>query len=705
MGDKEGFMETEQVEENEIKAVLQCPPVYPLPEEIKKMERTETVCLYCGVSYLIFHEFHQLHTQLAQLEAELQELREAAQREKARCQELELGRMEWEKSLHLEVHRQAEIREQNTRKELEERNRDTARALREEFQAKHETNRRDVEEEYQKICEEKERRLRGDLAVLEAEKLRRQREELERRAEEREKVLSDALQKANKNVDELRTNTQQLEERLMTAAATKEEDEQRLGEEKQQREHLRGVCVRQQRSLRDTLSLLRSSSSELTDIRGFLSQLTRAWQAFRSHIQEHSTQVFSALTEELLQSNVDLQKIRDERERLTQQLMEQNRQSEEQLSRQEDSEKEHKGKLLRLKGELEEKHERWLLCQQRCDALQEQLSLWNHREEQLNQRHCAAVEEVTQLRKALEKTQQEMRELRRERDILVNSHRRAINVMKEDYRQQLATKLAAAIEEQKSQSALHLRERMEELRRDQEIELTIEREKNQLLLLQQQRDGAQLQHELEAKDRELQQLQEEVQLERRSREEEDEERMKREEEIRQQQARQLSRAKAELELWTEKNAELQQEVVLLQDTVRRECEEREELTAALSQVQQELFGLRSPASHPGSSRPPPPDPTERHTPQGNKNFYLHSRARVPLTRSSASPNTLRPTPGCTDKDRGRGTDGGGAGRSAESWRIGGDKRREGTLPRLKGSSAVSEVKHEVSLEMGRKERL
>lgn len=147
------------------------------------------------------------------------------------------------------------------------------------------------------------------------------------------------------------------------------------------------------------------------------------------------------------------------------------------------------------------------------------------------------------------------------------------------------------------------------------------------------------------------------------------------------------------------------QVALLQETVRRECEEREELTAALSQVQQELFELRSAMFHPGPSRPPPQDPTERHTPQGNKNFHLHTQARVPLIRSSTSPNTLRPTPGCTDKDRGRGADGGGAGRSVESWSTGGDKRREGTLPRLKGSSTVSEVKHKFSLVMGRKEKL
>uniref|UniRef100_A0A3Q3L952 Uncharacterized protein n=1 Tax=Mastacembelus armatus TaxID=205130 RepID=A0A3Q3L952_9TELE len=66
------------------------------------MERSETVCCYCGVSYLIFNEFHQLNIQLAQQEAELQELRETAQREKTQREALELGRLEWEKALQMQ---------------------------------------------------------------------------------------------------------------------------------------------------------------------------------------------------------------------------------------------------------------------------------------------------------------------------------------------------------------------------------------------------------------------------------------------------------------------------------------------------------------------------------------------------------------------------------------------------------------------------
>ncbi|XP_070685507.1 trichohyalin [Pempheris klunzingeri] len=388
---------------------------------------------------------------------------------------------------------------------------------------------------------------------------------------------------------------------------------------------------------------------------------------------------------------------------------EQKTQREEQLSHQEDSVKEHREALLRFKGELEEEHQRWLSCQQRCNTIQEQLLSWQQREEQMNRKCCAAEEEVIRFREALEKVHQEAGELRREREILIESHGRARTKMEEDYRQQMASKLAAVLKEERTQNALHLREQMEALRREVDSELKINREKNQLLLLQYQRDSTQLQQKMEERERELQGLQDELQEERRSRVEE---RRRRDEEIhqrsQQQEALQLSQAEADLQLMAERNAELQEEVALLQETVRRECEEREELTAALSQAQGELLRLRFPASHQASSRSPP-NPVERHTPPGNKHFHLHSQARLPLACSSTPPNTLRPSSACTDKDGGRGTEGGGAGRSLESWNRGGvkggEKRREGTLLRLKGSGTMSDVKRKVSLVMERKERL
>ncbi|XP_067363191.1 trichohyalin isoform X5 [Channa argus] len=561
IGDKKQSVKGEE-ENEEMKMYLHCPPVYPLPDEIKKMDSSDTACRYCGVSYLIFHEFHQLNIQLAQQESELQQLREIAQREKAQRKELELGRLDWERALYLEVQRQAEEKERSIRDELEEKKREMEKALRDAFE--NTERKRSEMEAYQKISEEKESKLKGMHGDLDEE--RKQREELEKKIEEREKVLNDALQKANKNADEQRKYLQQLEERLAVATSTMEEVEQLLGKEKQQGHSLRVTCARQQQALRATLSLLNSCGSELTDVRGFFSQLTGTWQVFRSQILQYSTQVFSVLREELKHSSHEFRKMREEKEHLTQQLME----------------------------------------------------------------------------------------------VLIESHCTVLAKMEEEFRRQMASKL-------------------------------------------------------DEREQTLRELKEELQQDRRSREEErrtqDKERRRREKELQyshQQEALQLGQAKAELQLVTEKNTELLEEVASLQETVRRECMEREELTAALFKAQEELIGLISPILHQGSSRFLP-HPMEKHTPPGNKHFHLHSQARVPLTRSSTSPNAVRPSLSCTDKDRGMDIDGVGTAQHLEIWNYGGvlcgEKKQEGMLPRLKPGSTVSKDKHKVSLVMGRKGRL
>lgn len=177
------------------------------------MEHSETVCRYCGVSYLIFHEFHQLQARLAKQETELLELRETTQGEKAQREALEMGRLEWEKALRLEVQRQAQEKERRIREELEEKNVEIEKTLGKAFDEKSQKNKREVEDACQKISEEKERQLRKELGDMEAESLRKQREELQKRTEERERVLIDTIQKANKNADEEKKYLRQLEER------------------------------------------------------------------------------------------------------------------------------------------------------------------------------------------------------------------------------------------------------------------------------------------------------------------------------------------------------------------------------------------------------------------------------------------------------------------------------------------------------------
>ncbi|MEQ2168772.1 hypothetical protein GOODEAATRI_018184 [Goodea atripinnis] len=64
--------------------------------------------------------------------------------------------------------------------------------------------------------------------------------------------------------------------------------------------------------------------------------------------------------------------------------------------------------------------------------------------------------------------------------------------MKYNHSKELASKLASALEEQRSQSALHLQGQLKELRREADLELKKERENSQMLLSQCQQDNSQL---------------------------------------------------------------------------------------------------------------------------------------------------------------------------------------------------------------------
>ncbi|XP_008423546.1 trichohyalin [Poecilia reticulata] len=688
----------EKLAENEqMKILPNSPPLYPLPEEIIKMERNETKCDYCGVSYLTLYENRQLQSRLALLEAELQEWKETAQREQAQLEAWELNGLEQERELQAQV----DVREKTTRDELEKRYRDMTKTLKDEFEAKFDRMRNKMKADHQKIIEEKERQLRRELEDLMVEKLGKQREELKKSAEERETVLRTDLKKAKEISKNLKKNLHELRQRLGTADDMKDEAQEKLGKEKQNVETLKGARARLQQILQKTLIVLHFCGSGFTDLQGFLHRLTGAWQTFSSQILQHCKQGFSELSKELRHSTVELQKAKEENGHLTQQLMEQKTQWDEQLLKQEDAEKEYGQKLLRLTVEVEEKNKKWLLCQQRCDAMEKQLLSWEQREEELNQKWHAAGEEVMQTREILEKIWQENGELIKERDILIESHDRAVISMKYNHSKELASMLASALEEERLQSSLHLQKKLEELRREADLQLKTEREKRQALL-------SELRLKLEEERLAVQHLRRELHQERKCRDDqrtEEAARERREKGEHRQGQQKLSQAKCELALVTEKNVTLTEEVAFLEDTVWKECEEREELTAALSQAQQELFGLQSIMS-PRSSTGSFPNPPETRATPGNKSVYPQGNAGGPLP---VSPASLQPPSACTDKDRGLHIKVGGAEESLESRKgdggVGGAKKQEGKLPRLKTSGAEREVRRKVRLMMGKTEML
>ncbi|KAF6384919.1 leucine, glutamate and lysine rich 1 [Rhinolophus ferrumequinum] len=57
-------------------------PMHALPEEIQKMSPEEKVCKYCGVSYLILHEFKAMEEKVKAMEKEMKFYQGSVEREK-----------------------------------------------------------------------------------------------------------------------------------------------------------------------------------------------------------------------------------------------------------------------------------------------------------------------------------------------------------------------------------------------------------------------------------------------------------------------------------------------------------------------------------------------------------------------------------------------------------------------------------------------
>ena len=64
-------------------------PQHPLPEEIQQMKRDETVCKFCGVSYLIHNEVKALQEKLAETERQMEYYKGSVEREKVLNEKVE----------------------------------------------------------------------------------------------------------------------------------------------------------------------------------------------------------------------------------------------------------------------------------------------------------------------------------------------------------------------------------------------------------------------------------------------------------------------------------------------------------------------------------------------------------------------------------------------------------------------------------------
>ncbi|XP_016109796.1 leucine-, glutamate- and lysine-rich protein 1 [Sinocyclocheilus grahami] len=278
--------------------------------------------------------------------------------------------------------------------------------------------------------------------------------------------------------------------------------------------------------------------------------------------------------------------------------------------------------IERLSRDLREKEENRLSCQQRCESMQEQLLAWQQKEEEVTR----TKGEMKDLRVARSTLLQEREELRRthvgELERLEESFRTRLKAAEEQ-----SSKMEAFLQQKQAEQDKQLKQQEMELRREADIELDIRRQKNQELINKYQSEKQQLQNKIPALIHSaVQELHEELAvLQERIKEQEKEmkhvcesasqrqhqlleERRTGEAQLQsalqelRQKTQELNQAHINLQQLKEERSTLQEEKSFLEETVRRECEEREELTAALTLAKEQLLELKHSITKPNGTQ-------------------------------------------------------------------------------------------------------
>nr|XP_033814076.1 leucine-, glutamate- and lysine-rich protein 1 isoform X2 [Geotrypetes seraphini] len=594
-------------------------PIYPLPEEIQKMSRDETVCAYCGVSYLILHEFKLMEEKVKAMEGEMQFYQGSVEREKKLQAEFQSLSKEFEKS-----------KTENELKTQREKITQQLLSLKKGLLSLHFT--------------------KTELAVV-------------------RKEISSALEDWTTLKGELFLKT----------------------------EAINDTALRDITKLSETLAVSQMKNGDLEkqvkDLLVVSDSYALQTQQFQTSLQMENE--LQNRCQELQKQTVDLQNeienaaLKDQKTTAETECYKKNYIMK---SKEADNYRLELGKLKsekenaesRLTKELQEKNSLLLECQLKCSRLEEEVAEKGRAEKNTKRSTNRLENELDVLKSILRQTENEVVTLKQERELMLISHQNTVEQLQESFRQKMLNddswreKMENELTKERIQYTTDLKERISKLKDEAKMELDIERQKHDELIKKYQVELKELQlkipilvtnasndlrTEVEILEKKLQETQSKLkeknnekeiqnlkmlisELEVQQKKEQDNsnsaiEKMRKET---QRKSEELKELREELKLLRQHLDEAQEEKSFLQETVRRECEERYELTDALSQARAQLLELKRlggnlPYSQSSSSRVNINSSCSSVSNKGQK-FYTNPSSSK-MSRSVSTPATFQ----------------------------------------------------------------
>ncbi|XP_066858710.1 protein LEKR1 isoform X3 [Anser cygnoides] len=554
-------------------------PGHALPPGIREMSREETVCKYCGVSYLILHEFKVMEEKVKAMEKQIAFYEGSIEREKRLQEELQ--------SLYQDLEHCRADRESKTERITN---------LTKELKTKQDEL-KNVKEDLRYFQEEKEAAYKQSQVL---------RNTLEHHCSTLNKAVSlfpfirSELENIKEAVSSNLENWAALKEEIFVQIKTVSKEalteipklNQRLAKSQRENESLQEK-VKHLTLVADTVEL------KTQQLQTSLQQGNELQSRYRE-LQKETLD----LTNRVETTGLKLQKVT--------------------------AEMDHYKKLLILTKELKEKEESLLISQQVCKHLQEEVAEKERREEDLKRRTSRSESELETLKALLRQTEEEVVMLKQERELMLISHQNRTEQLQETLRQKMRNEdnWREKMEIDLAKGEARHKEAILKVKEEARVELDIERQKQQELITKYRRDHEELQKkipglissatnslrmEAEILEKKLQDVQ--IKLA-----EKDEDKEKEVQDLKRiitelefqleveknnnesfldNMRKEIKHKSDELEKLTQERTQLihnlsqvQEENTLLQETVRRECEERYELTAALTQAREQVLELK-----------------------------------------------------------------------------------------------------------------
>ncbi|KAM3932193.1 protein LEKR1 [Leptodactylus fuscus] len=600
-------------------------PMHPLPEEIQMMPRDETVCKYCGVSYLILHEFKLLEDKVKALEKELLFYQGSVKREKRLQEELHCLRQEHEQSRNDSESKTQRL--QTALLQLKEKE-DELQVLTTELTTCQQAVRtaQDQKQLFGEKAAKQEALLRKSLSLL-------------RSLQSEQSAIKSNVQAIMGQWNILRRDiARQIEEASQIHSAEMISLHGRLREFQLENDSLQNQVKNLQevaKCVTLTSKQLQNSQENERELKTKCHELEKQNLDLQQQLETVRTD-FHNVTKEM-QHHKDISIVKTEKANDLQNRLQRVEFDKEAI-------------ILRLTKDLRENNEVVTDSQQKCKQLQEEITEKRRTEENYRKRMHHLENELRTMKEILKQSEEEVVNMKQEREVQIVSYQNRIEELQEALKQRILsqdsweTKLQNELENQQQNYFLKLEETKKQLSEEANIELEIERQKYEEMLKNFQNKNEELERKIpslvskacddlqaevnmlgkklqeaqmrltekdQAKEYEVANLKRIVsELELRLKREQDHnisilEEMRKEFNTKAEKLKEVNVKCAELSRHLHQAT---QEIEFLKETVRMECEERYELTEALTQAKQQLLEMkRVSGNFPASQRPFTPE--------------------------------------------------------------------------------------------------